>query len=206
MKLNILFCLGMWIYAGQWVLQQKCHPTDLRHKSHNAPVPFPIMHNFVTVHIPVTKWCTVGYLSNELWDLRGGSIIHTLLSCFTGTMPIDILPRCPQCTLEYKGKTDRYNTTIKTCKARSMCIFHRTHCTEVWPWRDDVIKWKQFLRHWSFVRGIHRSPMDSPHRGHQRRALMISLICVWTNVWANTRDAGDLRHHRTHYDVIVMSH
>ena len=22
---------------------------------------------------------------------------------------------------------------------------------------DDVIKWKHFLRHWPFVRGIHRS-------------------------------------------------
>ena len=28
---------------------------------------------------------------------------------------------------------------------------------------DDVIKWKHFPRYWSFVRGIHRSPMNSPH-------------------------------------------
>ena len=26
------------------------------------------------------------------------------------------------------------------------------------------------------------------------------------NVWANNRDAGDLRRHRAHYDVIVMGH
>ena len=31
--------------------------------------------------------------------------------------------------------------------------------------RDDVIKWKHFPRYWSFVRGIHRSPVDSPHKG-----------------------------------------
>ena len=31
---------------------------------------------------------------------------------------------------------------------------------------------------------------------------MFSLICAWTN--ANNRDAGDLRRHRAHYDVIVM--
>ena len=30
------------------------------------------------------------------------------------------------------------------------------------------------------------------------------FICAWTNAWVNNRDAGDLRHHRTHYDVIVM--
>ena len=31
--------------------------------------------------------------------------------------------------------------------------------------RDDVIKWRHFLRYWPFVRGIHRSPVDSPHKG-----------------------------------------
>ena len=30
------------------------------------------------------------------------------------------------------------------------------------------------------------------------------FIWVWTNSWANNRNAGDLRHHRAHYDVIVM--
>ena len=30
---------------------------------------------------------------------------------------------------------------------------------------DDVIKWKHFPRYWSFVRGIHRSPVNSPHKG-----------------------------------------
>ena len=30
---------------------------------------------------------------------------------------------------------------------------------------DNVIKWKHFPRYWSFVRGIHRSPVNSPHKG-----------------------------------------
>ena len=29
---------------------------------------------------------------------------------------------------------------------------------------------------------------------------MFPLICAWIKVWANTRDAGDLRRHRAHYD------
>ena len=35
-------------------------------------------------------------------------------------------------------------------------------------------------------------------------ALMFSLICAWANVWANNRDAGDLKCHRGHYNVNVM--
>ena len=44
---------------------------------------------------------------------------------------------------------------------------------------DDVIKWKHFPRYWPFVRGIHRSPGNSSHKGQWRGALMFSLICVW---------------------------
>ena len=41
----------------------------------------------------------------------------------------------------------------------------------------DVIKWKHFPRHWLLVRGIHRWPVNSPHRGQWHGALMFSLIC-----------------------------
>ena len=63
---------------------------------------------------------------------------------------------------------------------------------------DDVIKWKYFPRYWPFVRGI------SPHKDQWRGAFVFSLICVWINGWVNNREAGDLRRHRTHYDVILM--
>ena len=69
---------------------------------------------------------------------------------------------------------------------------------------DDVIKWKHFPRYWPFVRGIHRSPVNSPHKGQWRGALMFSLICIWINGWVNNGKAGDLRRHRAHYDVTVM--
>ena len=69
---------------------------------------------------------------------------------------------------------------------------------------EDFIKWKHFTRYWPFVWGIHRSPVNSPHKGQWRRALMFSLICVWINGWVNNGEAGDLRHHRAHCDVIVM--
>ena len=69
---------------------------------------------------------------------------------------------------------------------------------------DDVIKWKHFPRNWPSVRGIHRSPVIPPHKGQWRGTLMLSLTCAWINGWVNNREAGDLRRHRAHYDVIVM--
>ena len=69
---------------------------------------------------------------------------------------------------------------------------------------DDVIKWKHFPRYRSIERGIHRSPVNFPNKGQWRRALMFSLISVWTNGWLNTRNDGDLRRHPAHYDVTVF--
>ena len=42
----------------------------------------------------------------------------------------------------------------------------------------DVIKWNHFPRYWHFLRGIHRSPVNSPHKGQWRGALMFTLICA----------------------------
>ena len=69
---------------------------------------------------------------------------------------------------------------------------------------NDVIKWRHFPRYWPFVRGIHRSPVNSLHKGQWRGALMFSLIYVWINGWVNNCEAGDLRCYRAHYDIIVL--
>ena len=64
--------------------------------------------------------------------------------------------------------------------------------------------WKYFPRYWPFVWGIHRSPVNSTHKGQWRGALMFSLIYAWIHGWVNNREAGDLRCHRVHYDVTLM--
>ena len=56
----------------------------------------------------------------------------------------------------------------------------------------------------AFVRGSHRLPVNSPHKGQWRVALVFSLICAGTNGWANHRDAGNLRRRCANYDVTVM--
>ena len=47
-------------------------------------------------------------------------------------------------------------------------------------------------------------PVNSPHKGQWRGALMFSLICARINDWVNNREAGDLRRRRGHCDVNVM--
>ena len=68
-----------WEQMNYQVSWQGVVSIDQSHKSHNAPVPYPTMHHFVTemctrVHISVTKWCIVGYLPDALWDLWDWSI------------------------------------------------------------------------------------------------------------------------------------
>ena len=78
-----------------------------------------------------------------------------------------------------------------------------------WSWAPKWLawwrhQWKHFPRYWPFVRRIHRSPVNSPHKGQWRGALMFSLICTRINGWVNNGETGDLRRYRAHYDVTVM--
>ena len=54
-----------------------------------------------------------------------------------------------------------------------------------------------FPRYWPYVRGMHPSPMDSSHKGQWRKTFLFSSNCSCENGWANNRDAGDLRRHRS---------
>ena len=52
---------------------------------------------------------------------------------------------------------------------------------------------------------IHRPPVNSPHKGQWRGALVFFFISAWIKGWVNNlnnREAGDLRRH---YDIIVMN-
>ena len=91
------------------------------------------------------------------------------------------------------------------CGTRPQWIKESLHLSLKWLsiQHDDVIKWKHFPRYWPFVRRIHRSPVNSPHKGQWRGALMFSLICTRINGWVNNGEAGDLRRYRAHYDVTV---
>ena len=56
---------------------------------------------------------------------------------------------------------------------------------------NDVIKWRHLPRYWPFVRRIHRSSLNFPHKGQWRGASMFSLIRPWINSWVKNHTTGD---------------
>ena len=119
---------------------------------------------------------------------------------------------CIQCILNAVSFPNVANHSTYACQARR--VLNNTIVRLVTPTHfcfylsyqiaHMVIKWKHFLRNWAFVRGIQRSPVNSPYKGQWRGALMFSFICAWINGWENRRETGDWRRHRAHYDVNVM--
>ena len=66
---------------------------------------------------------------------------------------------------------------------------------------DDVITWKHFLCCWPFMRGIHRSPVNFPHKDQWRGALMFFylrpnkwLSKQWRRLWFETPSGSLWRH------------
>ena len=63
---------------------------------------------------------------------------------------------------------------VTAISSRTPSIINFLHLSPAAPqWRQatqgvthhDVMAWKCFPHYWPFVRGIHRSPVDSPHKG-----------------------------------------
>ena len=69
-----------------------------------------------------------------------------------------------------------------------------TWCLAWFPW------WRHQMETFSVLQAIYAG--NSP--GQWRAALLFSLICTGIKGWLNNGEAGDLRRHRAHYDVMVM--
>ena len=82
-------------------------------------------------------------------------------------------------------------------------IFLTLYSCNSWSpwWRHQMETFSALL---ALCAGNSPVPVNSPHKGQWRGALMFSFICVWINDWVNNRVAGDLKRHRGHYDVNVM--
>ena len=118
------------------------------------------------------------------------------------------LSRCPSGRLILIRPPSILNQQVRTTLWTDTQYFMRVNDLNVdfvLKHHSGVIRWKHFPRYRPFVRGIHRSPANSPHKGQWRGSLIFSLICAWINRWVNNRVTGDLRRHRAHYDVIVMN-
>ena len=75
--------------------------------------------------------------------------------------------------------------------------FHTCECKLPW-WHYQMETFSMLL---AFCAG--KSPVNSLLKCQWQGALMFSMICTWTNSWTNNRDAGDLRCHCAHYDIVM---
>ena len=113
----------------------------LSHKSHNAPVTYPTMHNLVTeictcVHISVTKWCIVGYWSDawDLWDGSMGSTFVQVIAChWFDSKPLHkVVLR--YCQLDNYREILTETSSVKTStKSRPFCSGLEVLIYSLWP-------------------------------------------------------------------------
>ena len=76
------------------------------------------------------------------------------------------------------------------------------HLINTW-WRHQM---ETFFALLALCVGNSPVPVNSPHKGQWRGALLFSSISACINAWVNNREAGDLRRHGGHYDAIAMNY
>ena len=77
-----------------------------------------------------------------------------------------------------------------------LCVL-LTYIGHIGAWIGNNTLWRHLMQ--LFMRGIHRSTVDSHQKGHWHGDLMFCAL----NGWGNDSDASDLRRHSAHYDVTV---
>ena len=84
----------------------------------------------------------------------------------------------------------------------TICRSHIMQLDIWWTW------WRHQMEAFSALLAIcaGNSPLTSvfPAQRPAARSFDIFFICAWINGWVNNQEAGELRLHRSHCDVIVM--
>ena len=106
-----------------------------------------------------------------------------------------------QISNKYKTSAIRFTSINQLITPRCVALKFIVFLPQVW-WRHQMETFSALL---AICAGIHRSPVNSPHKGQRRGALIFSLNSAQINGWINNREAGDLRCIRLHYDVTIMS-
>ena len=161
------------------------------------------------------------YIANWKWQT---SFYNNLINSYTAEAPPKYFP-----WQQFRRQPLFYNTwTVNVCQT----IMHSVWKQRLWvqvsllstilcvksgflkkdnslvSW-ESMSWWRHQMETFSALQALcaGNSPVTGEfpsHKDQWRGALMVSLICAWTNIWANNGDAGDLRRHRTHYDVTLM--
>ena len=98
------------------------------------------------------------------------------------------------------------NLPLRFDELNEQAVYNKhTNHTQTWFdyswWRHQMETVSALL---AICAGNSPVPVNSPHKGQWCGALMFSMIYARINSWVNNREAGNLRRHPTHCDVIVM--
>ena len=88
--------------------------------------------------------------------------------------------------------------------------WHQQPCVLTRLWQRGVATWRRhqmetFSVLLALCAGKSLFTGEFPSQRPVTRSFDFSFICAWLNGWVNNLEAGDLRRHRAHYDVIVMN-
>ena len=104
-------------------------------------------------------------------------------------------------------------TSVATVLSRHLCI---SNCLgglcDIWNvfvtspehlqwWRHKIETFSALL---AICAGNSPVPVEFPTQRPVTRSFVFTLICARINGWVNNHEAGDLRRHCAHYDIIVM--
>ena len=151
--LDVLWYIGQWtgsfVHAMAWCLFE------------TKPFPKPML-----ILLPVDHLVTIGFYIPDIQE------------CFYVKFSLKVLfARCRQ----FWSGVSVLKATSCAYRTSYPGYFRVSHwlsmgLPEICRVHDDVIKWKHFPRYWPFVRGIHRPPVNSPHKGQWRGALMFFYL------------------------------
>ena len=131
----------------------------------------------------IMSWCVRPLVAQQPAARYARVILYTAGHLHT-TVPHCLHNRAPIVHTAVSRENNEHGCVYLRCRA----VCKLPGCVEGHPcysWladttqkrHKDVIKWKHFPRYWPFVRGIHRWPVDSPHKG-QRRGALIFFWCA----------------------------
>ena len=157
-----------------------------------------LQHHEPHILVSINHWCTL-----EIWD-KWSNFIRLNVLFEKVTFPTRSIPRVIHYLQVQQSDLKLAIPTFYT----AFCIIWICHSIPCYP-SDDLTWWRHQMEPLSALLalcvGISPVPVNSPHKGQWRGALMFSLICAWINDWVNNREAGDLKRHRGHNDVSVMN-
>ena len=138
------------------------------------------------------------YMADEI--VRDSVVLLILtfnLMAFTSFgMPCDLDPSSGILTKTFYSLSTYQFLFISISLSIELFLYFCRVIRTVWcAWRSFMMtssKGNIFRVTGHLVQGIHRSPLNSQHKGQWRGALMFSLIYAWINAWVNNGGAGDL--------------